>query len=150
MRILLFSILLACFISSGSTYSEQVNEYIIKRAVESIEIDGALDEKEWEHASLTQPFVFYLTGELPRYQTQAQMLWDDYYLYIAVRMTDRDVWGVMVNHDDHLWKEEVTEIFIDPDGDGLNYIELEVNPLGTVSATVISLVNPLPQLRAPE
>jgi hypothetical protein len=38
----------------------------------------------------------------------------------------------MTKRDDPLWNEEVVEVFLDPDGDGLNYAELEVSPNNVV------------------
>ncbi len=46
------------------------------------------------------------------------------------------------NEDDALWEEEVVEIFIDPDGDGENYLELEVNPLNVVVDLLIYTASP--------
>src|SRR5206468_10420546 len=34
----------------------------------------------------------------------------------------------MDKHDDKLWTQEAVEIFIDADGDGKTYVELQVNP----------------------
>jgi hypothetical protein len=42
------------------------------------------------------------------------------------------VWATLKNRDDHLWNGEVVEMICDPDGDGLNYFEVQVNPLGTL------------------
>ncbi|MBN1294421.1 MAG: T9SS type A sorting domain-containing protein, partial [Candidatus Latescibacteria bacterium] len=67
-------------------------------------------------------------GAATELNTQAKMLWDDTYLYIAYICEDPYVTGTYKNHDDPLYKEEVVEFFVDPDGDGLNYIELEFSP----------------------
>jgi hypothetical protein len=37
-------------------------------------------------------------------------------------------WGTLTQRDAALWTEEVVEVFLDPDGDGRNYAELEINP----------------------
>jgi hypothetical protein len=34
----------------------------------------------------------------------------------------------MTKRDEHLWEEEVVEIFLDPDRSGRDYYELEINP----------------------
>ena len=38
----------------------------------------------------------------------------------------------MTQRDDDLWKEEAVEIFLDPAGDGKEYLEIEVNPPGAI------------------
>jgi hypothetical protein len=44
----------------------------------------------------------------------------------------------MTKHDDPLYRENAFEIFIDPDGDGTNYLELEVNALATTFDLLMS------------
>jgi hypothetical protein len=73
------------------------------------------------------------------------MLWDDSNLYFAFECDDTDLVATMTKRDEHLWQEEVVEIFIDPDGDGNNYLELEVNPLGAfLDLFVLTPVVPIP------
>ncbi len=64
--------------------------------------------------------------------TSARMLWDDDHLYFLFTMVDLHQPGRP------LYQEEVVEVFIDPDGDGLNYAEIEVNPLNTVFDLLLS------------
>ena len=45
---------------------------------------------------------------------------------------DPDVWATITQRDGQLWHEEVAELFVDADSDGRGYVEIEVNPLGTV------------------
>ena len=112
-----------------------LHEYTAKRAPGPIVIDGKLDDKGWSDAPLTEKFVIYTNGNPTVFPSQCKLLWDDTYLYIAFIMDDRDVWGTTTtwsNPNYCLCSEEVAEVFIDPDGDGLNYLESEVNPLGAV------------------
>jgi hypothetical protein len=41
-------------------------------------------------------------------------------------------WATLREHDAPLYKEEVFEVFLDTEGDGLGYFEIEVNPLNAV------------------
>jgi hypothetical protein len=113
-----------------------LHEYTVLRTPNKIVIDGKLDEPGWKAAPFTEPFVIYTNAAPPRFPTQAKMLWDNTYVYIAFLMTDRDVWSkkkVWVDDiKDCLCREEVAEVFIDPDGDGKEYLELEINPYGAV------------------
>ena len=127
--------------SAALCQSQEIREYTVKRTAGKMVIDGKLDEPEWKHAAFTEEFVVYTDGTAPRFPAQGQMLWDDTYLYIAFTMTDEDVWGEMTfwtPKDPCLCLEEVAEIFIDPDDDRQNYIEVEINPLGTVMDLIVA------------
>ncbi|MFA0733685.1 MAG: hypothetical protein OGMRLDGQ_000185 [Candidatus Fervidibacter sp.] len=101
---------------------------VIYRAQTPIRVDGQLDEPEWRMATALE--LKDIKGrDAPK--TIARLLWDDRYLYIAFECEDKDIWATKTQRDDFLWEEEVVEVFIDPEGDGLNYYEFQVNPLGT-------------------
>jgi hypothetical protein len=126
---------------AGVSMAQNINEYTVERTESPLQIDGKLNEPAWDKALLTGTFVIHSSGAPTMFPTQAKMLWDDQYLYIAFIMTDKDVWGEMTSWapgDKCLCGEEVAEVFIDPDGDGLNYIEVEINPLKTVMDLVMS------------
>ncbi|MFC1607017.1 carbohydrate-binding family 9-like protein [Candidatus Latescibacterota bacterium] len=115
--------------------ADDLHTYKIRRASSPITVDGDLNEAAWKKARLTEKFVIYTDASKPKFQTQAKMLWDDNYLYIAFIMSDEDVWYEMtswVPGDKCLCSEEVAEVFIDPDGDGLMYTEIEINPYETL------------------
>jgi hypothetical protein len=116
-------------VTSGKETAEK--KKIIARKVKNgaIKIDGKMDEKEWKDAASTGDFVRTMDGLMPGDQkTQAKVLWDDKNLYVAFNCDDKDVWTTMDKHDDKLWTQEAVEIFIDADGDGKTYVELQVNP----------------------
>jgi hypothetical protein len=48
----------------------------------------------------------------------------------------------MTMRDHPIWNEEVVEIFIDPDGDGRNYAEIEINPVNVVCDLQIFATEP--------
>lgn len=101
---------------------------VIYRARSPIRVDGMLDEPDWQTAMPLE--LRDIKGrESPK--TIAKMLWDDRYLYLAFDCADTDIWATKTQRDDFLWEEEVVEAFVDPDGDGLNYYEFQVNPLNT-------------------
>jgi cellulose/xylan binding protein with CBM9 domain len=116
--------------------------YEVRRAVDAIRIDGKLDEATW--ALSPRAGEMRLVDDptrRPRFPTETTIAWDDANLYVAFSCSDRDPWGRMKNHDDHLWEEEVVEVFLDPDGDGQNYAELEVSP----NNVVVDLLIPSPK-----
>ncbi len=81
-----------------------------------------------------------------REYTEVAALWDPHNLYLAFTVHDREVWSTLTAHDARLFHEECVEIFIDPDGDGRRYIELQVNGLGTVRDLLVdgTIANPTP------
>jgi len=108
--------------------------YISHRTSDKIHIDGKLNESLWQNATRTKAFSrFGSKDRAVLHPTKAMMVWDSRNLYIAFLCTDPDVWGTLVKRDDPLYKEEVVEVYVDPDGDGKYYIELEVNPRNTVT-----------------
>lgn len=109
---------------------EQLSQYLVPRAVTEITVDGHLDELSWELAPQINHFERILNEyDGVAHTTRARMLWDDEYLYFAFACQDPDIWAIFDQEDDEMWTEEVVEVFIDPDGDARNYLELEVNPL---------------------
>lgn len=53
-------------------------------------------------------------------------------LWLRFDATDDSPWHTLEQRDAPLWDEEVVEIFIDPDNDGRNYVEIEINPANVV------------------
>ncbi len=101
------------------------------RATGSVVVDGVLDEPAWQEAEVAQ-LVLAESGAPPRQPTRARLLWDDSYLYAAFECQDDDIWGVTTARDQDIYNQEVVELFVDEDGDGHGYIEIEVSPLNAV------------------
>lgn len=95
-------------------------------------LDGELDE--WTERR-TEPFVDTMTGRSAGPHTTAMFRWDDDALYVAFEVDDRDLVAPDTEHDAHLWEHDCVELMIDPDGDGRDYVELQVSPRATVFDT---------------
>jgi hypothetical protein len=117
-------------VQSGTPPSERKRLIVKKVKNGAIKIDGKLDEKDWKDAPSTSEFVRTMDGAAAEQKTTAKLLWDDKYLYVAFENQDSDVWTTLDKHDDKLWTQEADEMFIDADGDGKTYVELQVNPKG--------------------
>ena len=103
--------------------------YHAVRTQDDIRIDGKLDEFTWAALPRVGRFTDIRRPDNPdAAPTQAALAWDDTNLYAAFTCADPEPWGTMMQRDQHLWNEEVVEVFLDPDGDGQNYAELEVSP----------------------
>jgi hypothetical protein len=108
--------------------------YICCRSENALVIDGQLTESSWQQASWTDDFVD-IEGNLkpdPRFSTRAKMLWDDENLYIGAELHEPHVWATIIKRDSVIFRDNDFEVFIDPNGDGQEYTELEINALNTV------------------
>jgi len=80
-------------------------------------------------------------GEAP-YATRFAALWNDEGLWLRFGVDDVAPWHRYENRDDPLWEEEVVEIFIDPDGDGRDYVEIEISPANVVTDLLMARGEP--------
>lgn len=109
--------------------------YVCARANATINIDGALDDAAWAAAPWTADFIDIVGSRdkpPPALRTRAKLLWDDAHLYIAAEIAEPRVAATIRQRDQQLYREQVFELFIDPGGDGRDYLELQINPLNTV------------------
>jgi hypothetical protein len=79
-----------------------------------------------------------------RYRTRFRACWDPLALHVRFDADDDKPWHTMTTRDDHIWEEEVVEIFLDADGSGRNYAELEISPANIVCD--LRVVSPWPSL----
>jgi hypothetical protein len=97
-------------------------------------IDGKLSDAVWQQAAWSQDFTD-IEGDkrpAPPLRTRLKMLWDDQYLYIAAELEEPHIWGKLLQRDTIIFHDNDFEVFIDPDGDGKEYFEIEVNARNTV------------------
>ncbi len=78
----------------------------------------------------------------PEYLTRFKAVWNREGLYVRFDATDAAPWHTMTRRDDHLWEEEVVEIFVDPDRSGRRYAELEISPANVVCD--VRMIEPWP------
>lgn len=107
--------------------------YVCHYTSTPIVIDGKLEDPAWRTAPFTEYFID-IEGPVkprPRLRTQAKMLWDDTYLYIAADLQEPHVWGTLTKHDAVIFLDNDFEIFIDPNSDNHEYYEIEINALNT-------------------
>jgi len=127
------SLLLVTFCCGARrTAAESLPVYEAARVTTSITIDGKLNEKAWADAPPAGAFLNNRDGSRSELKTEARILYDQRFIYFAFRVTDTNVWATMKRRDEHLWLEEVVEVFLQANPAIPNYIELEVNPRGTM------------------
>lgn len=103
--------------------------YVCYRTEAPLTIDGRLDESSWQKAASTAPFED-ISGKgfaTPKYETTAKMLWDDDYLYVGAVLEEPNIVANLTQRDTIIYYDNDFEVFIDPDSDGHNYFEIEVN-----------------------
>ncbi|GJM31267.1 MAG: hypothetical protein DHS20C18_02680 [Saprospiraceae bacterium] len=104
-------------------------EYVCYQTAQAPVIDGQLENAVWEKVPWTVDFVD-IEGDLkPKttYRTRAKMLWDEQYFYFAAEIEEPHLWATITERDAVMYNNDDFEIFIDPDGDGQNYYEFEMN-----------------------
>ena len=106
---------------------------------ELITVDGQLNEASWANAKWTKYWGDPLgrtfktkrrASKIPR--TRAKLIWQSDALYIAIESFDTHIWAHLTERDSNTWEEEVVEVFLDPDGDKRDYLELQVTPANVV------------------
>ena len=108
--------------------------YLCHRVEKEIVIDGSLSDPGWSGAEWSENFVD-ITGDperTPRYRTRVKMAWDEKYLYVGAELEEPHVWGTITEKNAVMFEDNDFEVFIDPDGDGLDYYEFEINALGSI------------------
>ncbi len=129
MMLSIFILLLAVFLAEAQTPKEYEC-----RKTEPLVIDGKASEHIWNNVPWTDLFVD-IEGDLkpaPYYKTRVKMAWDDKYMYFFAEMEEPNIWATLTERDAVIFYDNDFEIFIDPDGDRLNYYELEFNAFGTL------------------
>src|SRR4029077_2297720 len=103
------------------------------RTPSPITVDGAIAEAAWDAAPWAEAFVDIEVAKqpTPRFKTRVKMLWDDEALCIAAELEEPHIWATLTEHDSVIFHDPDFEVFIDPDGDGHEYGEFEINALGT-------------------
>jgi len=97
------------------------------RKTEPFEVDADLAKPQWKRAEAV-PLVETVTGEEPRYPTEARLLHDGRFLYASFHCADEYIWADMTERDSPIYEEEAVELFIDPGRTGFAYYELELSP----------------------
>ena len=107
--------------------------YVAPRAQAAPVIDGDLDEEVWGAAPWTESFVDIRGEDWPRPQwtTRARLTWDSCCLYVGAELEEPHLWATLTDRDAIIYRDNDFEVFLDPDGDGLAYYELEINAFGT-------------------
>jgi hypothetical protein len=111
--------------------------YVARKITKAPKLDGKLDDAVWKDAPSTGAFTNTMSGAPAEQKTEAKLLWDSKFLYVAFDNQDSDIWSNLTKRDDKLWTQEADELMIDADGNGKTYVELQVAPNGNVFDTYL-------------
>lgn len=98
-------------------------------------VTGAPDDPAWKHAASTAAMTVSRGSAaqgLTALPTRACLLWDAKSLYIRFVCLGGSIKSPYKKHDDPLYHADAVEVFIDPKGDGREWVELEVSPHNVV------------------
>lgn len=84
-----------------------------------------------------EPLVDVVTGATTRVSTKVQACRDSEALYVRFECEDDHVVSDYTKRDEPLYKQDVVEVFLDEEGTGRRYLELEVSPHNVVFDALI-------------
>ncbi len=120
-------------IDAPKTSARVAGRTIVARPLTSpLTLDGKLDDAAWKTTARTRNFGDPRGRRAPKGATWATVAYDKDKLYLGLFGQDTDVWSTFEQRDADTWTQEVFEIFIDPDGDGKNYLEIQVTPRNVI------------------
>lgn len=100
-----------------------------KRVQGGIEIDGKLDEADWQRGAWSTNFVDLISGKSAMHDTKVCVMWDDQYLYVAYKVEEPNVQAKFTERDSLIYQENDVELFVAGED---AYYEFEINALGTI------------------
>ncbi len=109
-------------------------EYDCRFSPEPPAIDGDIADAVWKDIPWTADFIDIRGGisPKPRFRTRAKMLWTADGLCVAAELAEPHIWGTLTEKNSIVFHDNDFEIFLDPEGDAVNYYEFEMNALGTI------------------
>lgn len=112
---------------------DKIRSYNCLKTDANIVIDGYIDNYPWTQAPWSEYFLDIEGSKKPdpEYNTRMKILWSDSSLYFAAKLEEPHIWATLTERESVIYRDNDFEIFIDPDSDGLNYYEFEINAFGT-------------------
>lgn len=108
--------------------------YYVQKVQEPIVIDGKDHELSWSRVPWTKSFkdIEGVGKPEPALNTRVKMLWDNENLYIYAKLEEPHIKGYLKQKDTIIYHDNDFEIFLKPNLQASEYIEIEVNALNTI------------------
>ena len=118
-------LLMQCAVDTSAAYTIEA----IHTSVSPI-IDGNENDAIWQKISpiMLKDNGLGIEAKKVALQTYVKACYDDSNLYFFFHCEDPDIWTSFTHRDEHLWKNEAVELFIDVDDVPETYVEIEVSP----------------------
>lgn len=128
------------FLLLFSIFKVSSQNFPIYKVKSAITIDGNLSD--WKNPFLG-PFLIHNTSGKATQETFVSLSWNDENLYLAYKCQDSNIIGSKQNKDSRIFEtDDLAEIFLDPDGDGKNYVEVGVNAFSTYYDVLLKCISP--------
>ena len=120
-------------LSPGTTTAPKImrSAYDCPFSETPLTVDGELNEPVWKKAK-TIALVIPVSFQEPISKTEARIVYDKDFLYVAFKAYDEDIWGMTTERDSATCNEDVLEVFFKTHPDKDPYFNFEINALGTV------------------
>ncbi len=105
----------------------------IKKAQQSLKIDGDLSETDWQNAAVASNFQVHYpqNGANPRFQTEARLTYDDHFLYVGFTCYDSGKYVLQtLKRDVDYFDSDAVAVALDPIGQQTNGFLFGVNTEG--------------------
>ena len=114
-------------------HPQDLPECYIPFTTGDITIDGRLAEPSWTTTPILDQFSFPWWTAGAQDRTEARLLWDNQYLYVAFTAYDPHISAVLTDRDSPVSRDDCVEVFIAPDTSAIDlYYNFEFNALGTI------------------
>ena len=98
-------------------------------------IDGDLSDPCWQTAGKASNFIHYQTRRPVSQQTACLLTRDAEHLYIGFECYEEsplEICKTVRGRDNNVWNDDCVELFLDTDRDYHTYVQMMVNPIGTL------------------
>ncbi len=112
--------------------------YVCYRTLLPIVIDGKLNEPDWEKTRWSESFAELRSRsgpDQPLYPSRFKLLWNANSLYIAIRIDSDHIWTRAIEGSG-AGPDNSFAMYLDPDADNHNYLEILATPLGDAISAV--------------
>lgn len=119
-------------VSSQTHFTEELS-YQVHFTEEEMTLDGRADEKSWGLAppiELTDRMIRSLEPIRPA-STSVRALWNERGLLVLYQCQDQDILATHTERDGPVYEDDDVELFLDPDMDGIYYVQLAINAMNT-------------------
>jgi hypothetical protein len=127
---IIFLAIILIFTFANAQDNNNVKYTVCNKVYGGIVADGHFDEPAWQKAEWIDDFEDISGGGFPEYKTQVKMLWDNDFMYLAIKFEEPHICASITENEQQIYLDNAFELFIDPDGDACNYYEFEINAAG--------------------